>query len=265
MLEFYQDLWEIRDRRVDNWPLMNSIWPTTTICVVYVYFAKVLGPFFMKDRKPMELQNLIRFYNVLQVFASAFMFINLMDSGWWNHYSFVCQDVELDSRPNSKGLKMAQICWWAYLSKILDFFDTFFFVAKKKFNHVSYLQIIHHALMPFYGWFLVRFLPGGQETFGGTINAFVHILMYSYYFLSSLGPAIQKYLWWKKYLTMIQMIQFVVVFGKCLTNVFGIVECGYPWQFSAVTGAMMVLFFVMFLNFYIQEYKIKANIKKKIN
>ena len=32
---------ELRDPRVDSWPLMSSIWPTTIICILYVYLVKV--------------------------------------------------------------------------------------------------------------------------------------------------------------------------------------------------------------------------------
>jgi len=38
------------------------------------------------------------------------------------------------------------------------------------------------------------------------INSFVHVLMYTYYGLSALGPHMQKYLWWKKYLTRVQLV-----------------------------------------------------------
>lgn len=38
------------------------------------------------------------------------------------------------------------------------------------------------------------------------MNAMIHVLMYLYYGLASCGPKIQKYLWWKKYLTIIQMV-----------------------------------------------------------
>jgi len=38
------------------------------------------------------------------------------------------------------------------------------------------------------------------------INSFIHILMYTYYGASALGPQIQKYLWWKKYLTSLQLV-----------------------------------------------------------
>ena len=72
-----------------------------------------------------------------------------------------------------------------------------------------------------------------------------------------MGPHMQKYLWWKKYLTTFQMIQFVCVFGKSMILVLGFANCGYPWQFSGLMSLLMVLFFGLFADFYIQNYKIK--------
>ncbi|MEQ2159354.1 hypothetical protein GOODEAATRI_022002 [Goodea atripinnis] len=37
------------------------------------------------------------------------------------------------------------------------------------------------------------------------VNAGVHVIMYSYYGLSAAGPRFQKYLWWKKHMTAIQL------------------------------------------------------------
>lgn len=48
---------------------------------------------------------------------------------------------------------------------------------------------------------------GGHGTLLGLINSFVHIIMYSYYLLAAFGPTVQKYLWWKKYLTTLQMVK----------------------------------------------------------
>lgn len=48
--------------------------------------------------------------------------------------------------------------------------------------------------------------------FGATINSSIHVLMYGYYGLAALGPQMQKYLWWKKYLTIIQMVGCFSVF-----------------------------------------------------
>ena len=46
--------------------------------------------------------------------------------------------------------------------------------------------------------------------FHAMINAGVHVIMYFYYGLSAAGPRFQKYLWWKKYLTAVQLV------GLCL-------------------------------------------------
>lgn len=43
-------------------------------------------------------------------------------------------------------------------------------------------------------------------TFHALLNCVVHVFMYSYYGLTALGPSYQKYLWWKKYLTTIQLV-----------------------------------------------------------
>lgn len=41
--------------------------------------------------------------------------------------------------------------------------------------------------------------------FGATLNSFIHVLMYSYYGLSSV-PSMRPYLWWKKYITQGQLV-----------------------------------------------------------
>lgn len=53
-------------------------------------------------------------------------------------------------------------------------------------------------------------LVGGNATFPNILNNFVHVLMYFYYMLSAMGPQYQKYLWWKRYMTEIQIVSFAV-------------------------------------------------------
>lgn len=53
------------------------------------------------------------------------------------------------------------------------------------------------------------FLPpqvGGMGSFHALVNANVHVIMYFYYGLSAAGPRFQKYLWWKKHMTAIQLV-----------------------------------------------------------
>ena len=148
-------------------------------------------------------------------------------------------------------------CYLYFLNKFVEFADTFFFIARKKFRNVNRLQLIHHSIMPIYGFALTRWLPGGHETFVGMFNSFVHVIMYSYYFLAALGPHMQKYLWWKRYLTRLQIFQLSCILIKSMVLILGVSECGYPWQFSVVSALLMVLFLYLFAEFYVQEYTTK--------
>jgi elongation of very long chain fatty acids protein 1 len=47
-------------------------------------------------------------------------------------------------------------------------------------------------------------------SFHAMINSSVHVVMYLYYGLSALGPVAQPYLWWKKYMTAIQLVRNLV-------------------------------------------------------
>jgi len=42
--------------------------------------------------------------------------------------------------------------------------------------------------------------------FVGMVNSFIHTLMYVYYGLAAIGPSMQKYLWWKRYMTKLQLV-----------------------------------------------------------
>lgn len=71
--------------------------------------------------------------------------------------------------------------------KYVTFPFQFCFIARKKFEHVSLLHVVHHGIMPLSVWPGARFVPGGHASFFGFLNVFVHMFMYLYYFLSALG------------------------------------------------------------------------------
>ncbi|KAF5281629.1 hypothetical protein FQR65_LT02949 [Abscondita terminalis] len=194
----------VTDPRTEDWLLVGSPGPLITILVTYLYFCISAGPRYMKDRKPYELKNTILVYNVVQVLMSVFLVYEGVQGGWFNGYSFTCQPVDYSSNP--KSLTMANAVWWYYICKITELLDTVFFVLRKKTSQVSFLHLYHHTMMPVCAWIGARFLPGGHGTLLGFINSFIHIFMYSYYLIASLGPQYQKHLWWKKYLTQMQLV-----------------------------------------------------------
>ena len=44
--------------------------------------------------------------------------------------------------------------------------------------------------------------------FAASFNSFVHVVMYFYYMVSALGPQYRKYLWWKRYVTLLQIVSY---------------------------------------------------------
>lgn len=101
---------------------------------------------------------------------------------------------------------MVILCYLYYISKFTELADTTFFILRKKQSQVTFLHVYHHSVTPLETWFLVKFLAGGNATFQNLLNNFVHIIMYFYYLLAAYGPKYQKYLWWKKYMTELQIV-----------------------------------------------------------
>lgn len=230
---------------------MSSPFPTAAICLTYVYVVKVLGPRLMDNRKPFEMKKVLVVYNLFQVVFSMWLFHEISMSGWLTgRYNFRCQPVDYSNHP--KTLRMVHACWWYYFSKFTEFFDTIFFILRKKSSHVSTLHVIHHGIMPMSVWFGVKFTPGGHSTFFGLVNTFVHIVMYTYYLLAAMGPKYQKYIWWKKYLTTFQMVQFVAIMVHAFQLLF--IDCNYPRAFVWWIGLHAVMFYFLFSDFYKQAY-----------
>lgn len=111
-----------------------------------------------------------------------------------------------------------------------------FFILRKKNSQLTFLHVYHHATMIFNWWAGVKYVAGGQCEYMpthqeqlathtapsracdteplflsiafliGLINSLVHVVMYLYYGLAALGPNMSKYLWWKRYLTSLQLV-----------------------------------------------------------
>jgi len=249
----YNSIMELRDPRVDGWFLMDSIWPTLTLSATYYLIVRFIGPRIMKHREPFQLKEFMLVYNLAQTVINLWLLYHV---GWlWMvHYDWKCQPVDYSNSP--VGLWALHVTYWYYISKFLDFFDSFLFVLRKKVSHLSTLHVVHHGGLPIFVWFGPRFVGGGHTTFCGFLNTGVHVVMYLYYFLAALGPKVQLYLWWKKYLTKLQMAQFVIFIVHAIQPLF--IECSYPKVYCWIILGHGLMYFVLFANFYI-----KAYLKKK--
>ncbi|XP_055636679.1 elongation of very long chain fatty acids protein AAEL008004-like [Toxorhynchites rutilus septentrionalis] len=253
--EFQRFLVDYRDKRSSNFPLIGSPWPVLTIVAVYLYIVLKAGPKYMEQRKAFNLKNIIRAYNVVQVFANGAFFIKIIFLlSQRSNFSFSCQPV--DYSESKEGLEELYLSYAYFILKVLDLIDTVFFVLRKKQSHVSFLHVYHHSMMVVVSYLAVIFVPGGHVVMLGIWNTLVHAVMYFYYYLSSYGR--QNTEWWKKHLTRLQLLQFIhlgIHFG--IPALFG-AECNFPrfWHWLGFLQAIFVL--TMFLDFYIKSYVTKA-------
>lgn len=176
-------------------------------------------------------------------------------------YSFLCQA----SNPANKSLsemRIARAVWLYFLSKPIEFLDTLFFILRKKSNQLSPLHIYHHSSILLVAWLAVKWTPTGSSFLAPMINCFIHVIMYIYYGLALLGTitrssTIRKYLWWKQYLTVLQLIQFVITLIWSGLNVLRVAgfDCDFPKWPHFINIFYMTSFLVLFGKFYSKSYR----------
>ncbi|KAL5007555.1 hypothetical protein ScPMuIL_016361 [Solemya velum] len=250
---------EFSDKRTVNWFLMSS--PLPTLITVGSYLLIVYwGQHWMKSRPAMELKSIIIAYNFCLVLLSTYIFWEFFISAWvCTGFSLTCESVNYSDDPLPR--RLAGACWWFFFSKLVELLDTVFFILRKKNNQISFLHVYHHSTMPLLWWVGVRFVPGGEAYFSASINCFIHVLMYTYYLLSAMGPSMQKYLWWKKYMTTLQLVQFWAILFHTFNAIR--VDCGFPngYNYALIIYDLSHIF--LFSHFYYQTYYTKKRVQSK--
>ncbi|XP_029970937.1 ELOVL fatty acid elongase 8a [Salarias fasciatus] len=255
---FYHGILERGDKRTDDWLLVHS--PVPISCIFFCYLIIIwVGPKLMAKREPVNLKPVLIVYNFAMVCLSAYMFYEFTASSWLAGYSLLCQPV--DYSHSSLAMRMARVCWWFYFSKVIELSDTIFFILRKKNSQLTFLHVYHHATMIFNWWAGVKYVAGGQSFLIGLINSLVHVVMYLYYGLAALGPNMAKYLWWKRYLTSLQLLQFFIVTIHTAYNLFA--DCDFPDSMNVVVLAYSLSLIALFSNFYYRSYLSKKKKKKK--
>lgn len=142
---------------------------------------------------------------------------------------------------------------------------------------MSFLHVYHHSITCFFSWGYLKYLPGRlnirfkvdknltiilfdlfpgeQGILLGFLNSFVHIFMYFYYMVAAMGPRYRKYLWWKKYMTWIQLIQFTIMLTYLVLLV--ALDCKFSRTLTFFFVGNVVIFLYLFGSFYVKTYKSK--------
>ncbi|XP_016995624.2 very long chain fatty acid elongase 4 [Drosophila takahashii] len=248
---------DLADERTRNWPLVESPWNVPALLGLYLMMV-YYGPKWTARYKPLQLRLPLFCHSLAMACLNAYICVELFTATRALDYSFSCQPCRVNHSPNE--MRIAAAFWWFYISKILEFADTAFFILRHKWSQLSFLHVYHHSTMFAFCWIFIKWLPTGSTYVPSLINSFVHVIMYSYYALSVLGPRIQKFLWWKRYLTGLQLLQFTIVLMWASQMAFR--GCDYGSWLTPLGAAYMVPFLFMFGRFYVQKYRISTVAKK---
>ncbi|XP_064544197.1 very long chain fatty acid elongase F-like [Drosophila montana] len=244
-------------------PLLSSQWPVTIILLCYLLFVLKLGKIFMEHRKPYDLKNVILVYNVCQMIYNAFMFgVGFYYIILHPAYDLRCMQPGAEDHPD-KSVERWITCSY-FLNKVLDLLDTVFFVLRKSYKQITVLHVYHHVLMVFGVYWWVRLCGvGGQYMMTGFFNSFVHTVMYFYYFISAMYPELKSSLWWKKYITRIQIGQFILLFMQAALVLLFNPTCEFPMSMQYLQLFQSSLMTAMFGNFYYHAYVKPKNQKQQ--
>lgn len=159
----------------------------------------------MRTRRPFSLRRIVVMHNVFLCLLSLAMgFGTLIEialhavrepDGW---LSITCD--------HRGSVMRGRLLFWMYVfyvSKYYELIDTVIMVLKKR--PLSFLHVYHHCVVLPLFWMYLR-TSMVIHFILVVANSFVHVFMYYYYAASTLGYKV----WWKRHLTLAQIIQFVI-------------------------------------------------------
>jgi len=241
-----------------------AIFPVVAVSL-YLLMVFVLPHFIQRQR---DCKLAMQIWNFLLTILSLGMFVTWITSLYSDIILYKTPIYYLACLPGGSltlgFVPLAAITFM--ISKYLELADTLFLILKKK--EIIFLHWYHHATVLVYTWTTVILMYPPGSVFG-SVNSFVHTLMYSYYFLASFGHKP----WWGKYVTRIQLAQMVI--GIATTSAWAYfhyltdLPCGF-WSPQAhrisfygytpesvvfiATLGMYASYFALFLKFYLDRF-----------
>lgn len=178
-----------------------STWKQVTPALM-VYLAVIFGiQEVMRNRQPLKLNGPFQLHNIYLTLGSGLLLVLMLEE--IGPIVFKNGLFHGMCSPNAWTSKLEFYYMINYFFKYVELLDTVFLALKKK--PLAFLHVFHHsatALLCFtqlQGKTSVSWVPI-------VLNLSVHVVMYYYYYATAAGRKI----WWKKYLTTMQITQFVI-------------------------------------------------------
>lgn len=207
----------------------------------YLYSIIVLLDYMKKKDYKYELKTILMYYNLVQILLNSYII-------YGTYYIVSIPNIFAINMPYSDSLKY--YVYLHYLSKYLDYFDTYFIILKRKEKEqLSFLHVYHHSTISLIWAILVNNGQGnGTTTYCAFINSLVHLIMYSHYLVTSFGY-INPF---KKFVTMSQIGQF---YSCILHSVLVLLyENIVPKSYAILEFSYHISLIILFTNFYKKTY-----------
>jgi elongation of very long chain fatty acids protein 4 len=198
----------------------------------------------MKNKEPFILKKPLIFYNIIQILLNIYMIQGLINLPiiTFNHINIFGLNTKFNDN-------LKYFTYIHYLSKYLDYCDTWFIILKKKEKQLSFLHVYHHSsVVVIWGYLIHNDVGNGTASFGCFINSIIHLFMYSHYLCTSFGYNNP----FKKYITRAQLFQFVICFIHSLV-VIGIEDI-VPKKYAIIEMLYQTSMIILFSKFYYKSY-----------
>ena len=136
---WWRDVWNIyADPRTLPY-IKGGPWDLVTIVGIYLGWVLYFGPKFMAYRKPYQLNNVLRYYNLINIIINT---VYCSVAFYYTRFTYDCWGSE--DKPIHIYLTLLGGLGYMYI-KVLDLLDTVFFVLRKKYGQVTFLHVSHHV------------------------------------------------------------------------------------------------------------------------
>ena len=192
------------------------------------------------------MKNIVFIHNMNSIIMNSYIYIYVI-------YEVINNNIHLygnDPRIAYEGLN--HISYIFYISKYIDMIDTVIIILNKNFHQLSFLHVFHHSTMPTLILYIHKNVPYcGDMWYVVMYNSLIHIILYYYYLVTSIYG--KKAISWGKYLTTMQLIQFVCCFTQQLASI--MTNDFYPNYVRELNLFYSSSMFCLFMNFYFKRYK----------
>lgn len=238
----------------------------STVCL-YLALIFLLRKWISYRKKAYDLAWLVVPYNlllsVLSLVLFLFLALEILNLSLQTSLPYVFCDYEVFF--SVKG-PIVFFYFINFLFKFVELFDTVLIVLRGK--TLIFLHVYHHAatLVLCYSQLIAQ---SCMQWVVIAINLFVHIFLYYYYFQVERGNKV----WWKKYLTSLQIVQFFIALFACfgalgsrkfyeMTEGKHFYHCHGDYASSWFGIGILLSYLFLFIQLYFQLYR-KAPSKKE--